>query len=197
MAISFTNGTYFFPLLYAISSSSCYLRHVQSSLATTSWIDRNGAVVDDDPTAWFRRQWDPGIFCGCGDSQHACQHSAIDANIAIRDPKHNKSGSFLFLLLPIPLSYSQLHSVLRWFDLGDDFVLTMMTVTVTIQSLALPLRPTRPTPWLSYQGDGDGVHNDCDPFLPWITISSVSRGSVSVFHYRHPVLSRPTVPNIR
>jgi len=36
---------------------------------------------------------------------------------------------FLFLLLPIPLLYSQLHLV----DLGDDFdALTMMTVTVTI-----------------------------------------------------------------
>jgi len=74
------------------------------------------------------------------------------------------------------------------------FVLTMMPVTVTMQSLALRLRR---------QWD-PGVDHSCYFDLPtshsnvvvvtMVRITSV--GWQSLFHYSHPVLSRPTVPNI-
>jgi len=70
----------------------------------------------------------------------------------------------------------------------DDFVLTMMTVTMP--SFALPPPSTR----LRRQWDPgiakDGIDIRSRPMARPLT------PSVSIFHCCHPVLSRPTVPNV-
>ena len=100
-------------------------------------------------------------------------------------------GYLILLLLLLPLSYSQLHSVqlseatLRWFDLSDDFALASHSVTMVRTNRSMPLclqhiqsltamasrRLWDPGIWSTVcrvmpTMVADGRHRN--PFLPWI-----------------------------
>jgi len=184
---------------------------------------RDGAVVDD-PTAWFRRQWDPGTFCG--DSQHACQHSAIDADIAIRDIwSVCRNMVFRFraqttMARPLTLSVST-HGSSRpcQVDLfaGPATSTTLNPYNATLLLIALTnattivatrerqvwdpgiettmSRPLTSSTWL--RDNATSTHGSSRPCQADLcTVTSSLEWSVSMFQYCHPVLSRSTVPNV-
>jgi len=159
MAIS-TNGSYFFPLLYAIFSSSCYLQHVhvQSSLTKASWIDpltinKNHwltPTLSTDhskpvaPTVLHfaltststllltmkRRQWDPGI------------------------PKHTRCPSRLLThvtWLPFPLQLNlravrtKRPRLRRQWDPGIEDGIIASSVSIVLRHRSIPMLLSQPT----------------------------------------------------
>jgi len=221
VAISFTNnGRYFFLLLHAIFSSSCYLQHVQfvqsaESLSTSSNIDFALTMSVFDPFAptvlhfaltststllltMQLRQWDPGI-------------RLWDPGILTILSASMARARLLCLLLL--LSYRSVPT--------SCFLLFLFTWAFRA-SRPMP----QPTPtWLLCQGDGAlqpmvfvpafdlAIPSTCFHFALTTMASSglwlscqvdASLGLTpsalatvkSIFHYVHPVLSRPTVPNI-
>jgi len=118
-----------------------------------------------------RRQWDPGMPT----KMPACRN-VVDPTVA--------ASPFLIIWDPGRVLAPSLRSLPTVeHDNGNLLVccngLTpMMTVRLTWDSL----RSTRP------------IRSTCC-CLP-MTMTSVSRRSVSVFHYCHPVLSCPTMPNV-
>jgi len=230
MAISFTNGSYFFPLLYAIFSSSCYLQHVQSSLATASWIDHSMLTINKNhwltpKTARFI--WDPGGIAVDVIDRPPVLLPSIGSMSPIdltRAPtvKTASTMSTDFLLLD---AWSLLSTLRQWdpgiptlstrlrrqWDPGiakDGIDRSFYGTAVAYPVLSMEQLPVR----------HDGVdqvqvpslfqhcHRPPAPLHPSIgsmspTMSLVEfhpdiASSASVFHHCHPVLSRPTVPNI-
>jgi len=133
--------------IYATSCPS-YRQHIQSSMATASWIDcsidRSSDVVgfDDVDNTTMPRLWDS--------------------------------------------------ATLSLFDVYDHFALTAATVRhlsiTSTTTIEMPLAPV-----------GFQVHQrPASCFLLPLTPSALAtvKSLACLFHYSHPVLSRPTVPNI-
>jgi len=147
-------GSYFFPLLYAIFSSSFYLQHAQSP----SWIDHSidlgfaftmaNAFDDVDLTATMVRLSD---FPNQAEAPSVCplRHPRLCVASPLRrvwDPGINSSSR-----------------------LDESIMLTVASMAAMPSFMASAMSTVA-------------------------TASSV--GWQSLFHYSHPVLSRPAVPNV-
>jgi len=198
--------------------------HVQCSMATASWIDHLSAsrldvvdVVDVDvnttmliahltPIRRRRRQWDPGIVSTMmSPSTAAACYDGINGNstslltFALR---LNVVGVVDDTMVPLIRPPAPLHPSIG--SMSPTLILLTVTSIATDNNTSfyghngktpsvgfdvntsrrwsLSLRPTTV----------DGAA--CDPFL--LRPTRPTRPMVSMFQHCHPVLSRPTVPNI-
>jgi len=196
-------GVYFILSIYATLCSlyiQCAedLQHVQSSMATASRIDdfaltmsvfalrRDGAVVDDE-----RLIWDPGII----NEPVLSSSSPIDFDVR-HESKRRVWDPGIALITTVLTAcrvnvnttpYIDRNPFLPW-----SMTMAMVSTTDTTDAnnntslyghdgvfrkgvcrFPLPLRPTRPM---------------ARPLMP-------APATTPLFHYSHPVLSRPTVPN--
>ena len=133
---------------------------------------------------------------------------------------------FLFLLFPIALSYSQLHLVQKAIDISNRIAPSVTIATTTTSArrvwdpgisktrcpaitLLFGQAPPASTPWLtnssvlmSPQLVSASTHAFVAPTVDRSNphnLADKCRGALiqSLFQYSHPILSRPTVPNIR
>jgi len=170
MAILFANdGSYFFPLLYAIIfSSSCYLQHVQSSLAT-AWI--NCSIGLFKPFA-------PTVLCFVLTSMStATKMTAAVPHFALTSTAGNSVVTMARLI---------------W-DPGIALVAHAIGRQCSHPSLR-PM-PTTTTPTNTPLSSADRPASLLPLYRPHL-FAGAATSTTSFFHYCHPVLSRPTVLNI-
>jgi len=181
---------------------SLYLHHVQSAEATIRWVALRDDFADfallttmafiefalpagNSVVTMARLIWDPGI-------------ALVTHAIGLISP--------ISLELPV--------SVFRWLNLrawdpGSDgidrsFFLPTRHSNVGVVTMVQTNRSMRP--WLPSASHLNRSSSCCCLPMPWMNINNNTVScvefhpgiapSVSVFHYCHPVLSRPTVPNI-
>jgi len=203
MAISFNNGggSLWFTLLsiYVTLCSLC-LYHVQSSMATISWIDRSsrdGVVVDDDPTAQLRRQWDPGI------PKHIYATSCslyfhIQSSMSTASWINHSGHSYVNVTMALRLRRAAMMPCVTVFRFPAPAAARneSMAWHPGIRSACRNTRMLRLTRYRhSISADRPKTHDVASVGLLFCE-APTSATVQSIFHYSHPVLSRPTVPNI-
>jgi len=192
---------YLFPFLaiYNAPASPC-LQHVQSSRATASWIKRLSAsrldlldyfdtidvTMSSFAAAMSRNLWDPGIRSWT-DRPSRLALLDVDTLALPSSPLHGV------------LTYDDVHNTMRrtvrrvW-DPGIDpaAVLLQSLLSPSLRFLQLFDVATHRDPFLGSTAPSIAA---LDAFVDQVL--SVDAPTIAdMFHYSHPVLSRPTVPNI-